>query len=158
MPFPRKNTLSKIVGFYFHDTRVYEIIARKINNFFRSIRLYFSGFKEKSKNPGYSGWGNFLYINLEDTDQKLWKPFGFDNAIAKIKKNSKEISMLAKSINADFYIIIYPWPDTLEYGQKIFNWEEFAGNLCETVSCTKLINLFPDFRYCLLYTSPSPRD
>ena len=54
--------------------------------------------------------------------------------------------MLAKSINADFYIIIYPWPDSLEYGQDKFNWEEFSENLCNKVSCTKLINFFPDFR------------
>ena len=137
------NSFKNFTGSNFKGSK---LIARKINNFFRSIRLYFSGFKEKSKKPGYSGWGNFLYINLEDTDQKLWKPFGFDKGIAKIKKNSKEISMLAKSINADFYIIIYPWPDSLEYGQDKFNWEEFSENLCNKVSCTKLINFFPDFR------------
>ena len=85
-------------------------------------------------------------MNLENTDQKLWIPFGFDNGIAKIKKNSKEIAMLANSINADLYIVIYPWPDTLEYGQNKFNWEKFSENLCNIVSCTKLINLFPDFR------------
>ena len=85
--------------------------------------------------------------NIDDTDQNLWEPLGFDQSIAKITKNIEEISKMANSINADFYIIIYPWPDTLEYGQKKFNWEEFANNLCETVSCTKLINLFPDFRY-----------
>ena len=122
------------------------LIARSINNFFRSIKLYFSSFKGKNKKPGYTGWGNFLYMNLEDTNQKLWIPFGFDNGIAKIKKNSKEIAMLANSINADLYIVIYPWPDTLEYGQNKFNWEKFSENLCNNVSCTKLINLFPDFR------------
>ena len=54
---------------------------------------------------------------------------------------------MAKSINAEFYIIIYPWPDALEYGQKNFNWEDFANNLCVNVSCTKLINLFPNFKH-----------
>ena len=53
---------------------------------------------------------------------------------------------MAQSINAEFYIIIYPWPDALEYGQNNFNWEEFANDLCVNVSCTKLINLFPDFK------------
>ena len=76
-------------------------------------------------------------MNLEDTDQKLWKPFGFDKSISKIKKNFKEISLLASSINADLYIVIYPWPDTLEYGQNKFNWEKFSKNLCNNVSCTK---------------------
>ena len=107
---------------------------------------YFSNF-EKTREVGHVPWGSFLYMNIEDTDQYLWKPFGFDESIAKITKNMEEISKMANSINADFYIIIYPWPDTLEYGQKKFNWEKFASNLCEKVSCTKLINLFPDFRY-----------
>ena len=123
------------------------LIARSINNFFRSIRLYFSNFAEKPRKAGHTPWGKFLYMNLEDTDQKLWQPFGFDESIIKIRKNLEEISILANSINADFYIIIYPWPDTLEYGQNKFNWEEFADDLCDAVSCTKLINLFPEFRH-----------
>tara|TARA_Y100000590_G_scaffold207639_1_gene235100 strand:+ start:1519 stop:2622 length:1104 start_codon:yes stop_codon:yes gene_type:complete len=121
------------------------LIARSINNFFRNIRLNISNVKEKKKIPGYSGWGNFLYMDLDDTDQNLWKPFGFNKAIDKIKENTKEISLIANSINADFYIVIYPWPDTLHYGQKSFNWEKFSNKLCEDVGCTKLINLFPDF-------------
>ena len=129
-----------------NNFKISRLIARSINNFFRSIRLYFSNFEKTSK-AGGTPWGSFLYMNIEDTDQSLWEPFGFDQSIAKITKNMEEISKMANSINADFYIIIYPWPDTLEYGQKKFNWEEFANNLCGTVSCTKLINLFPDFRY-----------
>ncbi len=122
------------------------LIARSTNNFFRFVRLYFSSFEEKLKKPGHTAWGNFLYMNLEDTDQKLWKPFGFNKGIEKIKKNLKEISILANSLNADLYIVIYPWPDTLEYGQNKFNWEKFSENLCYDVSCTKLINFFPDFK------------
>ena len=129
-----------------NNFKISRLIARSINNFFRSIRLYFSNL-EKTRKAGYSPYGSFLYMNIDDTDQNLWEPFGFGQSIAKITKNMEEISKMANSINADFYIIIYPWPDTLEYGQKKFNWEEFANNLCETVSCTKLINLFPDFRY-----------
>ena len=129
-----------------NNFKISRLIARSINNFFRSIRLYFSNF-EKTKKAGDTPWGSFLYMNIEDTDQSLWEPFGFNQGIFKVTKNIEEISKMAQSINADFYIIIYPWPDTLEYGQKKFNWEEFANNLCETVSCTKLINLFPDFRY-----------
>ena len=121
------------------------LIARSINNFFRNIRFNISNLEEKKKIPGYSGWGNFLYMDLEDTDQNLWKPLGFNKAIAKIEKNTKEISLIANSINAELYLVIYPWPDTLHYGQKKFNWEKFSEELCENVNCTKLINLFPDF-------------
>ena len=57
----------------------------------------------------------------------------------------QSIGEKARNINADFYIIIYPWPDSLEYGQGKFNWEEFANQLCDNNSCTKLINFFPEF-------------
>ena len=39
-----------------------------------------------------------------------------------------------------------PWPDTLNFGQTFFNWENFAKNLCEINKCTKLINIFPEFK------------
>jgi len=121
------------------------LIARSLNNFFRSIRLYFSSTEKKLKKPGRSGWGNFLYLNLDETDNKLWEPNGFEQGIKKIKENSKEISVIAQSIKAELYLVIYPWPDSLEYGQNVFNWEKFSYNLCKDINCTKLINFFPDF-------------
>ena len=122
------------------------LIARSVNNFFRSIRLYFATLGKEPDKSIKTPWGSFLYTNLEETEQWLWEPFGFNQGISKVTKNMEEISKIAQSINAEFYIIIYPWPDALEYGQKNFNWEKFANNLCENVSCTKLINLFPDFK------------
>ena len=122
------------------------LIAKSINNFFRSIRLYFSSLEKEGENAIKTPWGSFLYTHLDDTEQWLWEPFGFNEGILKVTKNIDEISKMAQSINAEFYIIIYPWPDALEYGQKNFNWEGFATNLCVNVACTKLINLFPDFK------------
>ena len=123
------------------------LIARSINNFFRSIKLYFITLEEKPKKSIKSPWGSFLYTSLEDTEQWLWEPTSFNHGIFKVTKNIEEISKMAKSINAEFYLIIYPWPDALEYGQTNFKWEEFANNLCVKVTCTKLINLFPDFKH-----------
>ena len=82
----------------------------------------------------------------KDTDQKLWEPYGFKKSLIKISSNLKELSTLANSINADVYIIIYPWPDSLEYGQSNFNWENFSKNLCLEISCDGLINFFPHFQ------------
>jgi len=110
----------------------------------KNLVLYFAGKKKYNLIGTYhkkKSTNNLKNIKWIKTDLR-----NFDQCI-KVTKNMEEISKMAQSINADFYIIIYPWPDTLEYGQKKFNWEEFANNLCETVSCTKLINLFPDFRY-----------
>ena len=39
-----------------------------------------------------------------------------------------------------------PWPDTLNFGQTEFNWEQFAQNLCDKSNCKKLINVFPKFK------------
>ena len=121
------------------------LIARSINNFFRSIRLKISESKEQSLKPGFSGWGDFTHRKIEDTNKKLWEPFGFREGLRKIEKSYSKVSFLAKSINSEIYIILYPWPDTLEYGQKSFNWENFGTKLCKDISCTKLLNLFPDF-------------
>ena len=123
------------------------LIARSINNFFRSIRLYFTTLGKEPDKSIKTPWGSFLYTDLKETEQWLWEPFGFNQGISKVTKNMKEISKMAQSINSEFYIIIYPWPDALEYGQNNFNWEKFADDLCMNVSCTKLINLFPDFKY-----------
>ena len=38
-----------------------------------------------------------------------------------------------------------PWPDTLNFGQKIFNWENYINNLCKQSSCDGVINLFSEF-------------
>jgi hypothetical protein len=121
------------------------ILARTINNFFRSVRLDLLSVKKQSLKPGYSGWGSFTYKKLENTNENLWLPFGFKNALSKIETNYSEISKYAKSINSDVYIIIFPWSDTIEYGQKNFNWEQFAIKLCHKTSCKKVLNFFPDF-------------
>jgi len=52
---------------------------------------------------------------------------------------------MAKQVNSDFYIVIYPWPETLEYGEEYFNWQEFAIKVCKLSNCNKLINSFPEF-------------
>ena len=140
----KKNNINK--NFIHKNFKGSRLIARNVNNFFRSIRLNFFGKENKEGIPGHSGWGNFLYMNIEDIDPKLWNPIGFDKAVNKIKIQSIEIASIAKSISADLYIVIYPWPDTLQYGQKFFNWENFSKKLCIEISCTKVINFFPEFK------------
>ena len=70
----------------------------------------------------------------------------FKGSINKIKKNITEIAEISKKINAELYIITYPWPDTLYHGTKKFDWEKFASDACDKSECKKLINLFPEFK------------
>ena len=60
-------------------------------------------------------------------------------------KNVKDISRISKINNSEFYIIIYPWAETLEYGEDHFSWQDFSYELCEYAECTKVINTFPIF-------------
>ena len=47
--------------------------------------------------------------------------------------------------NSELYLVIYPWPETLEFGQALFNWENFAKEVCAKDKCN-LINTFSAFR------------
>ena len=67
--------------------------------------------------------------------------------LRKVSLNLSDISKLSKKINSEFYILIYPWPETLEYGQNYFNWEKFVEDNCIKIKCTKVINLYSIFRH-----------
>ena len=61
------------------------------------------------------------------------------------RKNIINLGNITKQINSSA-IIIMPWPDTLNFGQTEFNWEQFAQNLCDKSNCKKLINVFPKLK------------
>ena len=67
------------------------------------------------------------------------------NRSEKIAETVLKISKLSKEIGSDFYILIYPWPDTLQYGQNSFNWVDYSNDMCLKVNCKKLINTFDEF-------------
>ena len=135
----------KFKNFKKKNFKITRIISTSINNSLRSLRFYISKLNQEYKKPELSQYGSFLSKDLKELDETFWQPFGFDEAILKIKNGIQDIGDMARNINADFYIIIYPWPDSLEYGQEKFNWEKFADQLCNDNSCTKLINFFPEF-------------
>ena len=135
----------KFKNFKKKNFKITRIISTSINNSLRSLRFYISKLNQEYKKPELSQYGSFLSKDLKELDETFWQPFGFDQAILKIKNGIQNIGDMARNINADFYIIIYPWPDSLEYGQEKFNWEKFADQLCNDNSCTKLINFFPEF-------------
>ena len=43
--------------------------------------------------------------------------------------------------------IIFPWAETLQYGQNSFNWENYVKQTCDDINCIKLINLFNSIRF-----------
>jgi len=121
-----------------------KLLVFYLRNSIRYIKL-----KLKPSNMGdkdtalRSDIANFTYTKLKD-NSRLDKN-NLNKSISIINEHFKEISNLANKNNAELYLIICPWPETLIYGQEVFNWENFSNKLCEDHNCKKVINLFSDF-------------
>jgi hypothetical protein len=88
---------------------------------------------------------NFTYTKVENLNKYYWPEKAFENGILKIQNNINEISNISKKNNIEFYLIIYPYAETLVNKQSAFNWEKFGEELCAKDNCT-LINVFPTFK------------
>lgn len=142
----KKKHSDKWREFKYNNFKGSKQLINYINNFTRLVKIKFKKKIDKDYSElGITRMGDFTYIEFEKLDQKWWLPHGVNGGLKKIENNIKKISKLAKKNNAEFYIVIYPWAVTLEYGQNIFNWELYGKHLCKVSSCKKLINLFPDF-------------
>ena len=115
-----------------------------INMMRYSLRLIKENFKNQKLNIKTSIQGQFTYTEIEKLDKRFWKKNDLKNGLNKIEQNINEISRLAKKNNSEFYLVVYPWAETLFYGQKIFNWSDFANKLCIINNCTT-INAFTSF-------------
>ena len=87
----------------------------------------------------------FTYTKIEDLHKDYWTKDIFFKGLEKIKMNIAEISKIAKIHNSDFYLVIYPFGETVEYGQSTFNWENYASELCKNNICN-LVNTFGQFQ------------
>ena len=63
--------------------------------------------------------------------------------MTKINLLFDEIQKISSSQESELYLIIYPWVETLEYGQDNFNWSNFSKKLCNK-NC-KLVDTIPNF-------------
>ncbi len=120
---------SKIITFHFRET-------------FRTFKEKFFLFK----NGKFNLQKKIISTEVgKITYQKMSK--NKDINLMKINLENKilEISNLKQKYNFDLYLISLPYPETLEYGQNEFNWENFVLDLCNKSLCKKNINLFPNF-------------
>ena len=131
--------------------RTSKFVAYSINKYLRNLKKKIKDYFQKdlrSKQGTY--WGKYMYTPQENLlkdakYQSLW-PIKKEIGFKKINKNIKLISNLSKNKNAEFYIVIHPWMEILDYGQKEFNWEKYAEKLCHEADCKKLISFFDDAR------------
>ena len=153
----QKITLNKISGFSKFKKDNFKgiyLISSKIRSFFRKLNA-----KKKERENQYkpvegNPTGAYIYTdhevltgcNTENKKSEGWTCGGVQVGLNKVEKNIIKLAKTANKINSEFYIIIMPWPDTLNFGQTKFNWENFNNNLCIKTSCSKLINLFPKFK------------
>ena len=123
------------------------LLIYNLNKSFRNLRKEINkkSFEEADKTIGKTQWGSFTHLPYEKLDKEFWSPNDFNSGINNIKTNVKLISNMASEIKSDFYIVVYPWAETLEYGEKYFNWQNFSQELCVFSNCTKLINAFSKF-------------
>ncbi|MDB2474324.1 hypothetical protein N9W54_00195 [bacterium] len=130
------------------------LISSKIRSFFRKARKKKDKIKSEYHPVDGNPTGGYIYTdhktltgcNNENKRTDWWSCGDIEKGLTKIEDKIIEISKTAKQLKSEFYIIIIPWPDTLNFGQKIFNWEKFNQDLCGKSKCTKLINLFPQFK------------
>ena len=125
------------------------LLSMTINNFIRKLKHDIKNKREIFvKPPIKSFWADFIHTDWSELDQeKYWQPYGIKDGLKRIEEKIYKISMIAKQMNSEFYIVIYPWADTLENGQRYFNWEDFAYKICKNSYCNEVINVFPDFKY-----------
>ena len=139
---------------YKNNFRAIRFISYIINKNIRNLRkkiINNFGKKNKEENISQTFFGSFTYLTEQEKKSnneylKMWKKnekFGID----KIKRKMLEISLLLKkNTEAEFYIVIHPWRETVEYGQSQFSWENFAYELCSISNCNKVINFFDEVK------------
>ena len=88
--------------------------------------------------------GAYTYTKLENLDKRFWNQNDFSKGLIKVNEKISKISKVAKENNSEFYLIIYPWGETLLYGEKEFSWSNFGEQLCSNKKCI-LINAIPEF-------------
>lgn len=129
-------------------------IANFFNDTSRKFKKKFQN-EKKIYRPVEGTMGDYIYKdyrkseNCRELDEKniFWNCGDLEAGIIKTQKQFRDISKILSKKNIQLYIIILPWPDTLNFGQKYFNFENFSFNLCKLSNCKKVINMYPDFIY-----------
>jgi hypothetical protein len=129
--------------FIHKNFKVSRSFAHYINYNLRILRRK-QATKQKKNEVKTSIQSGFTYRKLEDLGSHYQGNI-FNEGQNKIRQKINVISVISKKINSEFYLVIYPFAETLVYGQKIFNWENYGNSLCKDDKCI-LINTFEAFR------------
>ena len=129
--------------FYKKHFRLTRSIALNLRNKIRSIKNKNIAISENNNKVRTTFQAGYTYTPLKELEE-FYTEKSFNSALKKIKKRVDEMIVISSKNNIEFYLVIFPFADTLEYGQGVFNWEKFAAKLCPDKKC-KFVNSFPDY-------------
>jgi lysophospholipase L1-like esterase len=132
LPIRPENRIKNKKKFYKEN---FKLTYDLINTMRYGLRVIKDKFKDQKLTIKTSIQGQFTYTKTEDLDKRFWKKNDFERGLNKINSNINKISKLAKRNNAKFYLTVYPWAETLFYGQKSYNWSNFANQICDINDC-----------------------
>tara|TARA_B100000575_G_scaffold290185_1_gene293375 strand:+ start:4106 stop:5182 length:1077 start_codon:yes stop_codon:yes gene_type:complete len=128
--------------FHKRNFRLSRSIALNIRDKIRMIRSEENNVKKVNKVRTTIQAG-FTYLSLDQLENHYTEE-SFNFGELKIKKRVNEMQEISKRNNIQFFLAIFPFADTLEYGQQEYNWENYAKSLCSSSNC-KLVNSFDDY-------------
>lgn len=124
--------------------KVLRNIATYLNYNLRNIRAGLNSSIKNSYKIRKTIQANFTYTEIENLDAKYWSKEIFDKGKMVISKNLSEFIDLSKKYDFQIFLVVYPWLETIEYGQDKFNWSNFAKNICNSKNCIT-IDTIPKF-------------
>ena len=127
--------------------QITRLLASKLNYNIRILKNKFKkNFLTKNKEEVKTSFqGNFTYTEKKNLNKNYWSEKIFATGVQNIKNKVDKMSNILKKNGSEFYLVIYPWAETLVYGQKTFDWEKFGQELCIQEKCI-LVNSFDKFK------------
>jgi len=122
----------------------FRLLTFYLRNLLRSIKnKLIDGYDVNKDTSLKSEIANFTYTDL--SQHSILDKIKFERALNDIDRYYGKIVEISRKNNAKPYLLIFPWPENLIYGQPNFNWEIFLASVCEKHKCEKMINLFDKF-------------
>ncbi len=122
------------------------LLTFHIRNYLRSFRKSIISNEKKDEDTALkSEIANFTYVEIGKNNNIYLDKETFKLSLNYIDQYFGKISKLTKEHKTKLYLVIFPWPENLIYGQKAFNWEVYSNKLCIKYECKKVISLFNEF-------------
>tara|TARA_Y100001958_G_C21182811_1_gene512391 strand:- start:222 stop:1325 length:1104 start_codon:yes stop_codon:yes gene_type:complete len=136
--------MSKNENFKDKNFKVTRNIASYLNYNFRNLRAKINMSIKNSYKIKKTVQANFTYTEINNLDSKYWSAEIFKKGKKTISQNFLEIKNLASKYDFQIFLVVYPWIETIEYGQEKFNWSNFAKEICNEKNC-KTVDTIPKF-------------